>query len=52
MNSDYTNFGVFEADSNVESIQYINHLWIAYYFKDFVLDEWEVHLYSIIPSLR
>jgi hypothetical protein len=28
------------------------NLWVRCYFRTFMLDEWEVHSYAIIPSLR
>ena len=44
--------GVFKTTSSVNSTNKCN-LKDAYYFRAFMmLDEWEVRLYTIIPSLR
>ena len=47
-------FGIFKGNSVVESTK-ISTLRTAHYFKDFTLDEWEVHFVydnSLSPSLR
>ena len=48
--SGYTNFKVFKMNSGVKSTS-IGNLRVASYFRGFMLDEWEVCLYTIVPSL-
>ena len=36
---------VFETTSDVKSSKQ-NNLWVAYYFRDFMFDEWEECLYE------
>ena len=44
-------FGVFTTNQGVNSTQIIN-IRVVNYFKVFVLDKWEVHLYERMPFLH
>ena len=37
---------------NPISNQFKSNLWATHYFMTFMLDEWDVHSYAIIPSLQ
>jgi hypothetical protein len=48
---DYTRkFEVFKANSKVKPTK-SSKTWVAYHFMIFMLGEWKVHSYAIIPSL-